>query len=376
MVKIIQRENKNYYQCEECQHVYENEVLAKECEDWCKKYKNCNLEIVKQAIKLQINEEKRNNLDENNSKKLNLKQLLIGILIGGLAIFVLANFKFLKLSNSNNSVNNELIQQIISQVLPQEGFKTRIVFGDAVKKMIDCGVIDLEKMKKLYNGKIPEYIQKTIDGSNEPIVINQETANHLLTLFWPLGLSNKTEFNKNIPFSEKELPYLASTGGWWLGKKDNGAEYFNKCEIIKLTPEQEEIVYRVAQNTFRPCCNNSTFAQDCNHGSALLGALELAASQGYSEDELYKLALQLNSFWFPQNYIKIALYKKLVEGKDWPLTQIDKNIRENPFNDPSISEVKEIMSAKFSSISGYIQNVEKKLANVPNIPSTGGGCGL
>jgi len=112
------------------------------------------------------------------------------------------------------SINSTDIQNIINQVLPPEGFKTRIVFGDAVKKMIDCGVIDLEKMKKLYNGKIPEYIQKTIEGSNEPIVINQETANYLLNLFWPLGLSNKTEFNKNIPFSEKELPYLASTGGW------------------------------------------------------------------------------------------------------------------------------------------------------------------
>jgi hypothetical protein len=67
--------------------------------------------------------------------------------------------------------------------------------------------------------------------------------------------------------------------------------FFNKCEIIKLTKEQEDLVYKVAQNTFRPCCNNSTFAQDCNHGSALLGALELAASQGYNE-----LALQLNSF--------------------------------------------------------------------------------
>ncbi|GIW65495.1 MAG: hypothetical protein KatS3mg094_014 [Candidatus Parcubacteria bacterium] len=362
MVKIIKNEDKDYYQCEECQYFYENEVLAKECEDWCQKYKSCNLEIIKQAVKLQNNEENENNLNENNLKqKLNLKQLLIGILIGVSVIFILTNFTFVKIpkTSSNNSINNQLIQQIIAQVLPQEGFKTRIVFGDAVKKMIDCGVIDLEKMTKLYNGKVPEYIQKLIEGSNEPIVINQETANYLLNLFWPLGLSNKTEFNKNIPFSEKDLPHLASTGGWWLGKKENGAEYFNKCEIIKLTPQQEEIVYRVAQNTFRPCCDNSTFAQDCNHGSALLGALELAASQGYSEDELYKLALQLNSFWFPQNYIKIALYKKLVEGKDW------QNV------DP-----KEIMSAKFSSISGYIQNVEKKLANVPNIPSTGAGCGL
>jgi hypothetical protein len=225
----------------------------------------------------------------------------LGILIGGVLIFVLANFKITqiqqisyglsgkintqtgqterKLSGTIPSlVNESLVSQITSQVLPPEGFKTRLVLGDVVKKMIDCGVIDLEKMKKLYNGKIPEYIQKAIEGNSEPIIINQETVNYLLNLFWPLGLSNKTEFNKNIPFSEKDLPYLASTGGWWLGKEENGVAYFNKCEIIKLTRAEEDLVYKITQNTFRPCCNNFTFAQDCNHGSALLGALELAVS--------------------------------------------------------------------------------------------------
>jgi hypothetical protein len=226
--------------------------------------------------------------------------------------------------------------------------------------MIACGVIDLEKMKKLYNGEIPEYFQKAIEGNPEPITINQETANYLLNLFWPLGLSNKTEFNKNIPFNEKDLPYLASTGGWWLGKEENGAVYFNKCEIIKLTPAEEALVYKIAQNTFRPCCNNSTFAQDCNHGSALLGALELAASQGYNEDELYKLALQLNSFWFPQNYIETAIYFKVFENKDWQKT-----------------DSKLVMSARYSSVSGWMQNVHKKVSelNLPQVQQ-GGGCGL
>jgi len=351
MVKKIQKENKNYYQCEICGYYYESEGLAKECEKWCQECKSCNLEIIKQSIGREEIEKR---------KAFNFNLLVLGILVGGLiggSVVFLMNFKL----ESNKQTSPFFVQQVVANVLPREGFKTKLVLGDAVKKMVDCGVIDLEKMQKLYNGQIPEYLQKLINGYYEPIVIDQETANYLLNIFWPLGLSNKTEFNKNIPFSEKDLPYLASTGGWWLGKKENGAEYFNKCEIIKLTPEQEEIVYQVAQNTFRPCCDNSTFAQDCNHGSALLGALELAASQGYSKDELYKLALQLNSFWFPQNYIKIALYKKLVESKDW------QNV------DP-----KEIMSAKYSSISGYLQNVEQKLAklNLPQFQIRGGGCGL
>jgi len=354
-MKIIEKENKLYYQCEECQHIYEKEELANQCESWCKEHKSCNLEIVKHSIK--------------NKNKIDFKQLLLGILVGGLIIFILSNTKIYPLSNRNSLDNptgfkvnliEKDLENIIKEVLPSEGFKTKLVFGDTVKKMIDCGVIDLEKMKKLYKGDIPEYIQKAINGNNEPIVINQETANYLLNLFWPLGLSNKTEFNKNIPFSEKELPYLASTGGWWLGKEDNGAVYFNKCEIIKLTPEEETLVYRVAQNTFRPCCDNSTFAQDCNHGSALLGALELAASQGYSEDELYKLALQLNSFWFPQNYVETAIYFKVFENKDWQ--DIDPKL---------------VMSREYSSISGWIQNVSRKVAtlNLPQIRQ-GAGCGL
>jgi hypothetical protein len=51
-MKIIEKENKNYYQCEECRHIYKTEELANKCEQWCKEYKSCNLEIVKESISL------------------------------------------------------------------------------------------------------------------------------------------------------------------------------------------------------------------------------------------------------------------------------------------------------------------------------------
>jgi hypothetical protein len=365
MVGKTEKQNKVLYQCEDCGHFYETEELAKKCEEWCKEHKSCNLEIIKYAVRVNTNGRELN----DNKPKNSIQNFIIGVLAG---VLIVGGLIFLKVptgqKESNQNFNQALIQQITSQVLPKEGFKTNLVWKDTVKKMIDCGVIDFEKLNKFYNNQVPEYIQNLISGksSNEPIVINQETAGYLLNLLWPLGLSNKTEFNKNIPFNEKELRYLASTAGWPLSRAENAADYFNKCEIIKLTPEQEEIVYRVAQNTFRPCCNNSTFAQDCNHGSALLGALELGVTQGYTEDELYKLALKLNSFWFPDTYAKIALYLKLVENKDWPLVNND------------IALIKEIMSAKYSSISGFIQNVDQKLAklNLPGIQGSGGGCGL
>jgi hypothetical protein len=177
-MKIIEKENKKYYQCEECGHIYEREELANKCEGWCKEHKSCNLEIVKESV--------------NVREKIDFKQLFLGILIGGVLIFVLANFNITHLPAGRqgltqterrlggkiythigqtergsggkilNSVNENLVSQIANQVLPSEGFQTRLAFGDTVKKMIDCGVIDLEKMKKLYKGKIPEYIQNLI----------------------------------------------------------------------------------------------------------------------------------------------------------------------------------------------------------------------
>ncbi len=40
------------YLCEECHMNYSLKKLACECETWCKKHKSCNLEIIKQSIKL------------------------------------------------------------------------------------------------------------------------------------------------------------------------------------------------------------------------------------------------------------------------------------------------------------------------------------
>jgi hypothetical protein len=75
-------------------------------------------------------------------------------LIGDIAFFVLANFNITQtsqtergLSGKSSSVNENLVSQIVNQVLPPEGFKKRLTFSDTVKRMIDCGVIDLEKMR-------------------------------------------------------------------------------------------------------------------------------------------------------------------------------------------------------------------------------------
>lgn len=51
MVKEIDQTNKKLYRCEECGFEYVEKEWAQKCEDWCKKHKSCNLEIIQHAIK-------------------------------------------------------------------------------------------------------------------------------------------------------------------------------------------------------------------------------------------------------------------------------------------------------------------------------------
>jgi hypothetical protein len=142
------------------------------------------------------------------------------------------------------------------------------------------------------------------------------------------------------PRSKGRCSNYASTAGWTLGKAENGRVYFNQVETLRLTDSQDVLAFLVATQTFRPCCENATLFQDCNHGSALLGLIELSASQGATEDDLYWLALAANSYWFPDNYVRTALHFLQNEGQTWD------NVA------PRL-----ILSQKFSSLRGWLENV-------------------
>ncbi len=50
MVKITHKNNnKELYQCEECSFHYQDKAIAEKCEEWCKEYKSCNIEITSHA---------------------------------------------------------------------------------------------------------------------------------------------------------------------------------------------------------------------------------------------------------------------------------------------------------------------------------------
>ncbi|MDO8559358.1 MAG: hypothetical protein Q7R84_03430, partial [bacterium] len=185
-----------------------------------------------------------------------------------------------------------------------------------------------------------------------------ENAGFLLNAFWALGLGNKNPILENGPMSDPQdggAGTFASTGGWTMAKGD-AMDHYSKYNFVNLTPAQQSLVERVSQGIYRPCCGNSVYFPDCNHGMAMLGLLELMASQGASEKEMYRIALKVNSYWFPDTYLTIAKYLKEVKN-----TSFDKI-------DP-----KEILGKEYSSGAGYRAILQQV---TPAENGGGGGCGV
>ncbi|MBI4194366.1 MAG: hypothetical protein HY526_04740 [Betaproteobacteria bacterium] len=250
------------------------------------------------------------------------------------------------------------LEELAASILPADGHHSAVVLGDSIVKLVQEGVLEPRKLEAVYarRGGIPAELKDvTRTPSRDPILLTRENARVYVTLLWPLGLANRMVANNDSPLNGPRGSRFASTGGWNLGRETSGAVYFNKFPIVGLTTRQEELVLRIALNIFRPCCDNSTFFQDCNHGSALLGLLALGAAQGLSEDELYREALAFNAFWFPHHYLHTALYFKAVRGIQWQEV------------DP-----REALSTIFSSRSGWQANVAGELERRGLLPRQGG----
>lgn len=250
---------------------------------------------------------------------------------------------------------------IIEEVIPAAGIPTGVAFEDSIQKLIAAGVIDPDKFRGGTN-KLPAWVERLLrDPSDEPIVFNKDTAPYLVDLLWPIGLANRAAFNERSPVNTLSIPTFASTGGWTAGREPNGYVYFNKVDVVRLTDEQQRMVETVARTAYRPCCNNSTLFQDCNHGSALLGLFELAASQGATSRFLYRLGVTANSYWFPDQYVSTGLYFSHFYRRAW--RDVD---------------LKRVLSATFSSSAGWARNVDYPLrrANItlPGVSAGQQGC--
>jgi len=246
------------------------------------------------------------------------------------------------------------------KVLPSEGVTLPVVWGDLGVKLTSVGAIDADKFKSIYEqrGDFTAEYDKLLFGQNDDkLKITKNNSGYLLNLFWALGLASKNEILENGEMTDRVYGgagNFASTGGWTLAKGDV-MDHYSKHKFFNLTPEQQALVDKVSRGIYRPCCGNSTHFPDCNHGMAMLGLLQLMASQGVSEQEMWQTALRVNSYWFPDTYMTLAAYFDQ-QGTTWDDV------------DPRLALGKE-----YSSASGYrrvLQEIE------PVKLQGGGGCSV
>lgn len=215
------------------------------------------------------------------------------------------------------------IAALMKEVNPPEGYTLPARYGDLGPQLLKSGAIDYDAFAAVYsNGGdplTPDQVGILKNGSDEPIVISSGNAHFLLNFFWAVGLVNRNPILTEGPitqYSKGQIDQFASTGGWTIGAKP-ARELFASLELIPLTPEQQTRVQEVASSIYRPCCDNPTIFPDCNHGMAMLGLLELMASQGANTAELFQAAKYVNAFWFPQQALQTAIYLKSNQDVDY-----------------------------------------------------------
>lgn len=248
-----------------------------------------------------------------------------------------------------------------ASVLPSGGFELPVAWGDMGRRLVEAGAIDKEKFLEIYadrGGLTDEEMQLLNGVSSGNLRITQQNAGILLNLLWAFGLANKNSVLTDGPMTDPDYggaDRFASTGGWTIAVGDPMNHYAAHV-LVTLTDAQQKMVERVAKGVFRPCCGNSTYFPDCNHGMAMLGLLEMLAAQGADEEAMYKSALAVNSFWFPDTYLTIAGYKAK-RSTDW-----------------SRVDAREVLGADYSSGAGFRRIQQEVVA--PTRRSGGGSCGV
>lgn len=251
-------------------------------------------------------------------------------------------------------------EALAAQVFPESGVQLPVKWGDLGQQLVAQGVIDVAKLESIYaaRGGLGDGEKALLTKSdNDNLKIDTNNANFILNLLWAFGLGNQNRVLTAGPMVDKQYGgagNFASTGGWTLSS-GTAMSHYSKHRLVALTDEQQQLVEQIAKNIYRPCCDNSTYFPDCNHGMAMLALLELMAAQGASESDMYKYALAVNSYWFPGTYINVAKYMAR-QGITWDKV------------DP-----KQILGNTYSSASGYKQILSQI---EPAQIKSAGGCGV
>ena len=249
------------------------------------------------------------------------------------------------------------------KINPPDGYRLGVPYGTLGPRLLKAGVIDYEAFAGIYEEAgsplTANQVEVLTRGSDAEIVITPENAHFLLNLFWAMGLANRNPIltdGEMARYGEGEIERFASTGGWTLAARPVSEIYAN-LDLIQLTPEQQKRVEEVAAAVYRPCCDNPTSFPDCNHGMAMLGLLELMASQNATVEAMFEAAKYVNAYWFPQQTLEAAVYLEVKEGLDF--TRADPRL---------------VTGAAIASGSGFAA-VHKSLEVSGLLPQTAGGSG-
>jgi len=305
---------------------------------------------------------------KKTDRSLWLVVLFISVLLNILALVYVLKPQVNKLiSKSKETTVRKETANLFDEINPTKGFEINAKYSDLGPKMIESGVIDLEKFKQTYEKSAQPLTKEQLEiltkGSNKKIRIDRDNSYFLLNFFWAAGLANKSKVLTEgdiVKYGEGQPGNFASTGGWSLAKS-NPMDYYAKSDLIPMTSEQENLVQKVAGNIYRPCCNNSTAFPDCNHGMALLSVLQLMAANRATEKQMFQAGKYFNAFWFPGNYYDLALYFK--------------NSQKKSFKDIP-GEL--ILGKEYSSATGW-SAAKKWLADqgiIEQPPKSGGSCGV
>jgi len=307
-------------------------------------------------------------IDQRISRPSKWKQVITRIALAGLIIVSgLGSGYFIWGHSRSNQTASLEMNALMNAVNPKDGFKIQATYGDVGPRLIAAGAIDLATFTQLYRQAGQPLSAQEMDvltkGSPDQIAITRENARFLLNYFWALGLTNKNVILNEGPIHQAsggQIDQFASTGGWTIGTKP-ASELFSSVEIIRLTAEQQARVEDVAKAVYRPCCDNPTHFPDCNHGMAMLGLLELMASQAASTEEMFLAAKYANAFWFPQQTLEQVIFFITVQKVDY-------------------AEVgaKQIVGTEYSSGSGFKQVHQWLDENgyLENAPGSGNNCGV
>ncbi len=256
---------------------------------------------------------------------------------------------------SNTSINSDTLA---AAVLPQDGVTLPISWRNLGEKMTEQGVIDEAKFKDLFQNSLTEDQEAILAGTwNKPIIMTNNNSRFMLDMLWAFGLANQNDILDNGEMSDEQYGgagRFASTGGWSLAEGEP-MDHYSKHQFVTLSAEQQKLVDEVSGNIYRPCCGNSTHFPDCNHGMAMLGLLQLMAAEGVSEQDMYDIALKVNSFWFPQTYIDLARYFE-EQGQKWDTV-----------------DTKLALSKEYSSAQGY-STTRSKIQSLPQSTQGSSSC--